>query len=60
MSLRIANIYFLLSLVIITLIISQFVSFGQLTEGLNPFIENSPHNFYPNEFTQFNSRYKDG
>lgn len=60
MNLRIANIYFLLSLIIVTLVISQLFSIGNLLEGLDSKIQYLPDEFIPTEYTNFNTRYRDG
>ena len=60
MSLRIANIYFLLSILIIVLILSQLFSFGYAMEGLDSHISYLPAEFFPSSDSNFNSRYKNG
>ena len=60
MSLRIANIYFLLSLIIMALVLSQLFSIGNLMEGLDSQIQYLPAEFFPSGDSNFNSRYKNG
>ena len=60
MSLRIANIYFLLSLIIMTLIVSQLFFMSSLMEGLDSQMQYLPAEFFPSGDSNFNSRYKNG
>lgn len=60
MSIRLANIFFLLAIIIMTLVVSQIYSFGDILEGLDSKIPYLPDKFEPNNYSNFNSRYKDG